>query len=178
MAVEMQSLGLIFLLTGLAADTKPTAGVLPGSTFYETDTGFYYLLSPTLTWLRVPATTLGEGQNLNKTLDPPAQNYPPGVTILQNNAPPANYQTLLPSRWTIPGKPAIAATVPGVRFVWSDGTFTTRGNSAIAQLTEQAGNIYFAKDGLVITSIQFIGTNPGALENVNFGLFTVEGWAY
>lgn len=113
----------------------------------------------------------------HQEIDPPAQNYAPGVTVLLTIVPAIGYLNFIPLRWTIAGKPGPVATVPAIRFLWSDGSFTTRTNAAPPALSESIGQFFFNKNGLSCNRVEIIGTNPGALElGVNFGNFVFEGW--
>lgn len=125
------------------------------------------------------ATAIGQSACISVTVDPPLTLFPAAsVTILGTKLPASTYRTIIPARWTIPGKPGPASTVPAVRFTWSDGSFTTRTNAAVGALIETRESVYFSKDGLIINKIEFIGTNGGAAESIDFGAFTCEGEQY
>lgn len=106
--------------------------------------------------------------------DPGAQNYDNGVTVIQSYAATAPRSEILPRSWYLP--PAIGTVYPGIRFTFSDASTVTRSNPfTTGILYEAAQNLDFNKNGLTITTVEFIATNSGALVNVDLGEFQALG---
>lgn len=106
-------------------------------------------------------------------VDPAAQNYAPGDTVLTTYTPAAPRSQFVPTGWYIP--PTVGTVTPGIRFTFSDTSQITRTNPFGATLYERAADVFFGMNGLTIVMIEFIGNNAGVLVNVDLGAFQAQG---
>jgi hypothetical protein len=136
--------------------------------------GGYY---PGITTIERPQVTDLTSRIRHQEFDPPSQSYPGGPpTIIDTVSLGPGFESFLPLRWTIPARPALVQTTPGIRFIWNNGPPTLRQNTSLLDLEEPIGSFYLLHNGLYIVRIEFVATNPGAPEVADFGLFIFEGW--